>query len=77
MLIICDERWQDPNFSHGDAAPAGTTAAENVIGSETDFLRLDSLIMVCQLNVHAVTGSKELPPLNIICEKMGIGSSTR
>ena len=58
-------------------SPAGQTAAETVIGSETDFLRLDSLIMVCQLNVHAVTGQKGLQPLNIICEKMGIGGATR
>jgi len=44
---------------------------------EPSVLRLDSLVMVTQLNIRKLLEDKRLPPINIICQKVATDGLTR
>lgn len=37
---------------------------------QKDMLRLDSMVMMCQLNVRKLLEDNDLPTINIICQKV-------
>eukprot|EP01025_Chloroclados_australasicus_P037823 TRINITY_DN38681_c0_g2_i3.p1 TRINITY_DN38681_c0_g2~~TRINITY_DN38681_c0_g2_i3.p1 ORF type:complete len:744 (+),score=121.86 TRINITY_DN38681_c0_g2_i3:179-2410(+) len=67
-MILCDDQWLDPDMD----ASNGISLYE-----ENEILRLDSMVMMAQLNVRQVVEEKELPEMNIICEKLSFQGSTR
>jgi hypothetical protein len=82
VLVLADARWADPQTfvalgPYANNSGGGTIHGETALGSETDFLRLDSLVLTCQLNMHVVAAERGMPPMNIVSEKLAIGSMTR
>ncbi|KAF6266640.1 hypothetical protein COO60DRAFT_7439 [Scenedesmus sp. NREL 46B-D3] len=67
-LVLCDELWVDPDSYDGN----GIDSLD-----EPSVLRLDSLVMVAQLNVRKLLEDSSLPPINIICQKVASEGLTR
>ncbi|WIA29180.1 hypothetical protein OEZ86_011691 [Tetradesmus obliquus] len=67
-LVLCDELWVDPDSYDGN----GIDSLD-----EPSVLRLDSLVMVTQLNVRKLLEDSRLPPINIICQKVATEGLTR
>ncbi|KAK9850097.1 hypothetical protein WJX84_009691, partial [Apatococcus fuscideae] len=67
-IVLCDALWLDPD-------------ADDLNGIETkekrDFLRLDAMIMMVQLNVRKALELAGHPDINIICEKVAFNGVTR
>lgn len=60
-LVLCDELWVDPDSYDGN----GIDSLD-----EPSVLRLDSLVMVTQLNVRKLLEDSRLPPIS---EWTGVG----
>jgi hypothetical protein len=54
-LVLCDELWVDPDSYDGN----GIDSLD-----EPSVLRLDSLVMVTQLNVRKLLEDSRLPPIS-------------
>ncbi|KAG2488131.1 hypothetical protein HYH03_013277 [Edaphochlamys debaryana] len=66
-LVLCDERWVDPDLNDND---------EDVL-CQGDMLRLDSLIMMVQLNIRKLLEDASRPTINIVCQKVASIGLTR
>lgn len=67
-IVLCDERWVDPDMDDSN----GVDSLD-----ERDVLRLDSLVMVVQLNIRKLLEDNDLRPINIICQKVASEGLTR
>eukprot|EP00775_Hariotina_reticulata_P013650 gene13650-13773_t len=67
-LCLCDELWVDPDSNDAN----GIESLD-----EPSVLRLDSLVMVTQLNIRKLLEDSQLPPINIICQKVATDGLTR
>lgn len=67
-IVLCDELWVDPD--NDDSNGIDTI-------DEPSVLRLDALVMVVQLNIRKILEDQQLPPLNIIGQKVANEGLTR
>ncbi|KAK9866656.1 hypothetical protein WJX84_009216 [Apatococcus fuscideae] len=67
-IILCDEGWIDPDLDTSNGIQ---------IEEEGDLLRLDSMLLMVQLNVRSILEAKGFPEINIICEKVAFEGVTR
>lgn len=67
-VVLCDELWVDPDSNDSN----GIDGVD-----EPSVLRLDSLVMVTQLNVRKLLEDSRRPPINIICQKIATEGLTR
>ncbi|KAK9801967.1 hypothetical protein WJX73_003033 [Symbiochloris irregularis] len=67
-ILLCDHMWLDPDM----------TAANGVeMGEEDDMLRLDSMMLMMQLNLRQLMEEAGFPSLNLITEKISFEGITR
>eukprot|EP01024_Parvocaulis_polyphysoides_P074321 TRINITY_DN9592_c0_g1_i2.p1 TRINITY_DN9592_c0_g1~~TRINITY_DN9592_c0_g1_i2.p1 ORF type:complete len:471 (-),score=55.96 TRINITY_DN9592_c0_g1_i2:120-1532(-) len=67
-LVLCDELWQDPDNDITNGIQ---------FGERRDMLRLDSMIMMVQLNIRKQLEEAQHPDINVICWKMAHEGVTR
>ncbi|KAK9843129.1 hypothetical protein WJX74_007389 [Apatococcus lobatus] len=67
-IILCDEGWVDPDLDTSNGIQ---------IEEEGDLLRLDSMLLLVQLNVRSLLEERGFPEINIICEKVAFEGVTR
>ncbi|KAK9908516.1 hypothetical protein WJX75_009020 [Coccomyxa subellipsoidea] len=67
-LVVCDNQWRD----------ASSTEESNEEHLQAqDYLRLDSMILVVQLNIRTILEEQGRPDINIVCEKVAFQGLTR
>eukprot|EP01023_Acetabularia_acetabulum_P028113 TRINITY_DN26570_c0_g2_i1.p1 TRINITY_DN26570_c0_g2~~TRINITY_DN26570_c0_g2_i1.p1 ORF type:complete len:583 (+),score=65.43 TRINITY_DN26570_c0_g2_i1:68-1816(+) len=67
-LVLCDESWQDPDNDITNGIQ---------FGERRDMLRLDSMIMMVQLNIRKQLEESQHPDINVICWKLAHEGVTR
>ncbi|KAG2488904.1 hypothetical protein HYH03_012534 [Edaphochlamys debaryana] len=67
-LVLCDERWVDPDLDQ-------TNGVDSLC--QADMLRLDSLVMMVQLNIRKLLEDASRPTINIVCQKVSSIGMTR
>ncbi|KAK9803748.1 hypothetical protein WJX73_000566 [Symbiochloris irregularis] len=67
-ILLCDHMWLDPDLKGGNGVE---------MGEENDMLRLDSMMLVVQLNLRQLMEEAGFPNLNLISEKISFEGVTR
>ncbi|KAI8477171.1 MAG: hypothetical protein J3K34DRAFT_515852 [Monoraphidium minutum] len=74
-IVLCDEAWVEEG--EGGAGGAGRPEGSDHATDQPAVLRLDSLMMMVQLNIRRALAERGLPPINIICQKVATAGLTR
>ncbi|CAL5229603.1 g12963 [Coccomyxa viridis] len=67
-LVVCDTEWRGCSSSE-------ESGEEHLAAA--DYLRLDSMILVAQLNIRTALEEQNRPDINIVCEKIAFQGLTR
>eukprot|EP00878_Enallax_costatus_P037607 GHUV01042494.1.p1 GENE.GHUV01042494.1~~GHUV01042494.1.p1 ORF type:complete len:301 (+),score=77.35 GHUV01042494.1:33-935(+) len=67
-VVLADERWIDPDMDDSN----GIDSID-----QPSLLRQDALMVMVQLNIRKLLEDLCLPPINIICQKVGTQGLTR
>ncbi|KIY91324.1 hypothetical protein MNEG_16640 [Monoraphidium neglectum] len=67
-IVLCDEGWVEDGDA-GGGGPEGRPEGSEHATDQPGVLRLDSLVMMVQLNIRKCLADRGLPPINIICQK--------
>lgn len=67
-LIMCDKAWMDPD----DDITNGMELSE-----PNEVFRMDSMLMMVQLNIRKILEDRGAPPIHIISEKLAFEGVTR
>ncbi|DBA72591.1 TPA: hypothetical protein ACH3X2_010343 [Trebouxia sp. C0005] len=68
VIVLCDSQWCDPDLDSNNGIQ---------MNSLRDMLRIDSMLMMVQLNIRVLLEAADAPDINIICEKVAFDGVTR